>query len=168
MSPPDPGGPIRTAIYPLTDLHHVGIVVPDIEAAAADARRRYGLDVRVFEPGPYPCRIGGRDVAPVTRIALSVEGPPHLELLAEVPGSDIWKAVPGLHHIGFVVDDLARAAEAMATSGAPVVMGGIREGVYPAGATYHRDPLGHIVELLEHETARRLAARTAALGRADG
>ncbi|QFU92538.1 VOC family protein [Amycolatopsis sp. YIM 10] len=146
-----------TAEYPLTDLHHVGVVVPDLEAAVEDARERLGMEVRIFPAGVYPCRIEGRDVQPVTQIALSVEGPPHLELVAAVPGNDLWRVVPGLHHLGFVVDDVPGAARRMAETGAPLVMGGIRDGKFPVGATYHRDPLGHLVELLDAGTAARFS-----------
>mgnify|MGYP003788855183 CR=1 FL=1 len=148
--------------YPMTDLHHIGIVVPDLAEAAADAARRYGLDMRVLPPGPFSCRIDGCDVAPVTQVALSIEGPPYLELLAEVPGSSIWRPAPGVHHIGFMVEELAVAAAELAACGSPIVMGGVRDGTYPVGATYHRDPFGHIVELMEPATVRRLAARSAA------
>ncbi len=154
--------PLSTTSYPLTQLHHVGIVVPDLDAAAADAARRYGLDMRVLPPGPFPCRIDGVDVAPVTQVALSMEGPPFLELLAQVPGSSIWCPVPGVHHIGFRVEELAVASAEFAAAGSPIVMGGVRDGAYPVGATYHRDPLGHLVELMEPATVYRLAARSAA------
>ena len=144
------------------ELHHVGIVVPDLEEAVDGVRARYGVEVRLFPEGAYPCRIAGRDVAPVTRIGLSVGGPPHVELLREVPGSDIWRPVPGLHHLGYVVRDVPSAAARLEAAGAPIVMGGLRDGTYPSGATYHRDPLGHLVELLDEITAGRLAARLAA------
>ncbi|GLY65425.1 VOC family protein [Amycolatopsis taiwanensis] len=153
-----------TAEYPLTALHHVGIVVPDLQAAVADTRRRLGLDLRVFPAGVYRCRIHGRYAEPVTQVALSVEGPPHLELLAAVSGNDVWVPVPGVHHLGFVVDDLPAAARRLAQAGSPLVMGGLGEGRFPAGATYHRDPLGHLVELLDERTADRFARSLAEPG----
>ena len=152
------------ADYPLRALHHVGIVVPDLEAAVADARERLGFDVRIFPAGVYRCRIGGHYAEPVTQIAMSVEGPPHLELLAAVPGSEVWRPVPGVHHLGFVVDDVPAAAEQLANTGAPIIMGGVREGRFPVGATYHRDPLGHFVELLDSGTAARFAQSLARPG----
>ncbi len=145
--------------YPLSDLHHVGIVVADLEEGAAEVQRRYGMTIRLFPEQTYPCRIRGRDEAPRTRIGLSVEGPPHLELLREVPGFEPWTPVPGLHHLGYVVSDLAAAARQMEDTGSPMLMGGVRGTEFPVGTTYHNDPLGHIVELLDTATAESLAHR---------
>jgi methylmalonyl-CoA/ethylmalonyl-CoA epimerase len=143
------------------ELHHVGIVVADLEEAAAGLLARHGIEVRLFPESVYRCRIAGREEAPVTRIGLSVGPPPHVELLRAVPGSDIWRAGPGVHHLGYVVRDLPGEAARLAATGAPVVMAGLRDGAHPSGATYHRDPLGHLVELLDEVTAARLAARLA-------
>lgn len=146
-------------------LHHVGIVVPDPDEAVAGLRERYGIEVRMFEEREYPCRIADRDEAPVVRIGLSVGGPPHLEILRAVPGSPIWTPVPGLHHLGYVVAHVPAEAAELDTAGAPLVMAGRSGDRHPVGQTYHRDPIGHLVELLDHATAARLAERVA---RADG
>ncbi|MFE1953355.1 VOC family protein [Streptomyces sp. NPDC059524] len=145
--------------WSLADLHHVGVVVADIEKAAEDVQRIYGLSVTVFDETRFACRIGGVEHSGTQRIGLSAGGAPHLELLREVPGSEIWRAAPGIHHLGFVVDDLPAAARAAQEAGAPVWMAGVRDGISPAGATYHRDPLGQVFELLDRSLAARLADR---------
>jgi len=73
--------------------------------------------------------------------------------------------VPGLHHLGYVVADVPAEAAELDTAGAPLVMAGRSGDRHPVGQTYHRDPIGHLVELLDHATAARLAERVA---RADG
>lgn len=141
----------------LADLHHVGVVVPDIERAAADVERIYGLPVTVFDETRFTCRIRGVEHTVMQRIGLSAGPPPHLELLHEVAGSEIWTPTPGVHHLGFVVDDLATAARELELAGAPVWMSGVKKGISPAGATYHRDPLGQVFELLDSALAAKLA-----------
>lgn len=153
---------------PFATLHHVGIVVPDPDEAVEGLWSRYGIEIRLFAEQEYPCRIADRDESPVVRIGLSVAGPPHLEILREVPGSVIWTPVPGLHHLGYVVPDVPSEATRLEHRGAPIAMaGGTGDGA-PAGQTYHRDPLGHLVELLDAATARRLAARLDGAGRGAG
>ncbi|SDH30416.1 methylmalonyl-CoA/ethylmalonyl-CoA epimerase [Rhodococcus triatomae] len=71
----------------------------------------------------------------------------------------VWSE-EGIHHLGFVVDDLEFAARALEEAGSPIWMGGIRDGVYPFGVTYHRDPLGQVIELLDRRSAARLSARS--------
>ncbi|RKT87160.1 methylmalonyl-CoA/ethylmalonyl-CoA epimerase [Saccharopolyspora antimicrobica] len=144
--------------FSLADLHHVGVVVADIEQAAADVERIYGMPVAVFGETRFTCRIRGIEQTVVQRIGLTA-GPPHLELLREVRGSEIWTPVPGVHHLGFVVDDLASAAGELEQAGAPVWMAGVRRGICPVGATYHRDPLGQVFELLDRALADSMAER---------
>ncbi|GAA4487616.1 hypothetical protein GCM10023094_46340 [Rhodococcus olei] len=151
-------------LYDLAELHHVGIVVEDIEAAAEWVERLYGVTVAVFDETTYACRIEGVEHSTVQRIGLSVSGPPHIELLRAVPGSTVWTPKPGVHHLGFVVDDLAAASKELERRGAPLWMGGLRDGRAPAGTCYHRDPLGQTIELLDRATRdgleRRLHARS--------
>ena len=140
-------------------LHHIGIVVDDIEAAAEHFAHTYGLTVSLADESTYRCRIDGMENTTVQRLGMTVAGPPHVELLRAVPGSPVWQPVPGVHHIGFVVDDLARASEELARRGSPMWMGGVRGDGCPAGTAYHRDRFGLTVELLDSATEKRLAAR---------
>ncbi|MFI9411281.1 VOC family protein [Nocardia gamkensis] len=142
----------------MAELHHVGIVVGDIEAGAAALNRLYGLDVTVFDESEFTCRIDGVTQRTVQRMGLSA-GPPHVELLRTVPGSPIWQPTgTGIHHLGFVADDVAAVSAELERRGAPLWMAG-GDGSVPPGACYHRDPLGQIIEVLNRATAERLAAR---------
>lgn len=148
-------------VFDLARLHHVGIVADDIEEAVRSMANVYGITVTLFDESPYSCMVEGRPHDTVQRMGLS-NGPPHIELLRTVAGSPVWQPAPGVHHLGFVVADLAVASARLAAQGAPLWMAGTRGGCTPAGAVYHRDPLGLVIELLDATTARRLADRLAA------
>lgn len=150
----------------LTELHHVGVVVPDIERAAADVERIYGLPVTLFDDTRFTYQIGSIEHTTMQRIGLSAGLAPHLELVREVPGSEIWTPTQGTHHLGFVVDDLPRASRELELAGAPVWMSGVQQTVCPAGATYHRDPLGQVIELLDRSLAAKLIGQMARGGSA--
>ncbi|MBF6347508.1 VOC family protein [Nocardia flavorosea] len=146
--------------YDLAQLHHVGFVVDDLETSATALRKLYGLDIVLFPEAQYPCLIDGARYDTVQRMGLSA-GPPFVELIRTVPGSPVWQPRAGIHHLGFVVDDLVAASADLAGRGAPLWMTGGHEQVSSAGAVYHRDPLGQVIELLSRATAERLAARRA-------
>ncbi|MEV3964418.1 VOC family protein [Nocardia sp. NPDC050193] len=146
--------------YDLSELHHVGLVVDDLEESAAALRELYGVDVVLFAEARYPCLIDGVPYDTVQRMGLSA-GPPFVELIRTVPGSPVWQSRPGIHHLGFVVDDLVAASGQLSANGAPLWMSGGHAGVSPGGAVYHRDPLGQVIELLDRATAERLAIRRA-------
>ncbi|MFM1724488.1 MULTISPECIES: VOC family protein [Rhodococcus] len=140
-------------------LHHVGIVVPDSDAAVQHFEDLYGLPIRLLPESHYHCRIDGVAHSTVQRLGLSIEGPPHVELLREVPESTVWHSRSGVHHLGFVVDDLAAASAELERRGSPLWMGGLAGGQCPVGTAYHRDSLGLTIELLDAATAARLATR---------
>ncbi|MGW0002660.1 VOC family protein [Nocardia grenadensis] len=145
----------------LAELHHIGLVVDDLEESAARLRDLYGVDLALFPEAHYPCLIDGVPYDTVQRTGLSA-GPPFVELIRTVPDSPVWQPRPGIHHLGFVVGDLVAASAELAARGAPLWMSGGHHGVSPGGAVYHRDPLGQVIELLDRSTAQRLAARRAA------
>jgi hypothetical protein len=79
---------------------HVGILVKDIEAAAADFGSLLGVE---FEP------VQGRrvDSGETVRLCYSLQGPPYLELM-EMTGDGPWSPDQGegLHHIGLSDPDV--------------------------------------------------------------
>lgn len=140
-------------------LHHVGVVVDDLEAAAEHFAAVYGLTVRLADESEYRCRIDGVAHTTVQRLGLTAQGPPHVELLRTVPESSVWQPAQGVHHLGFVVDDLERASAELERRGSPLWMGGLRGDDCPRGTAYHRDRFGVTVELLDRRTEASLAAR---------
>lgn len=73
---------------------HVGILVKDLEAAAADFTALLGVE---FEPARSQQVATGE----TTRLCYTLPGPPYLELM-EMTGDGIWSPAlgEGLHHIG--------------------------------------------------------------------
>jgi methylmalonyl-CoA/ethylmalonyl-CoA epimerase len=96
----------------LGPLHHVGMVVPDCEAAVARYGRELGLGSLHRFDGRYPARVGGTDVVIDVTGAFVRLGTTLLELLE--PRDDrsphaVWLAAHpggGLHHLAYVVDSL--------------------------------------------------------------
>lgn len=140
-------------------LHHLGIVVDDPDSAACRAEEVFGIPITLLDESTYTCRVDGVEQSTVQRLGISVEGPPHLELLRTVPGSDVWHRSHGVHHLGFVVDDLAEASRELERRGAPLWVGGLRDGSCPSGTAYHHGPFGITIELLDTTTRNALAAR---------
>jgi len=101
------------------ELFHIGIRVPDHDAAMHELGTSHGVEwtsvrespFRVWEPGSgyaeYPLRL-----------CFSREGPCRLELLEGVPGSH-WdgRVVPGPHHLGVWVDDVGAEVERLLARG---------------------------------------------------
>ena len=73
---------------------HVGILVKDIEMAAADFGVLLGAE---FEP-VHSQQVGTGETV---RLCYSLQGPPYLELM-EMTGTSVWSPDQGegLHHIG--------------------------------------------------------------------
>lgn len=138
------------------DQFHIGIRVPDIDAAMDELGAR--LNVTWAE---------SRDVVeqslwtPDTglqhhhlRFTYSAEGPQHLELL-QGPAGSFWDGndAPGAHHIGIWVDDVAAETSALVDAGW-TLLGAQRDpgdgegyGVF----SYIQPPTGLIVELVDRK-----------------
>jgi methylmalonyl-CoA/ethylmalonyl-CoA epimerase len=145
-------------VYGLGEPHHFGFVVDDLDTAVSDMHDVHGVVVTVFPESHYPCDIDGARHNTVQRIGLST-GPPHVELIRAVPGTEVWRPTAGIHHIGFVVHDVPAVSAELAARGAPVWMKGALNDSSPENAVYHRDSLGLVIELLHTSAAERMAAR---------
>ena len=107
-------------------LFHVGVRVPDLEAAMAELAADLGLtwaqvverDQALWtkERGQHTVRL---------RFTYSCEGPQHVELLQGETGS-MWDGAdaPGVHHQGVWVDDVAAEVERRVDSGVDARGGG--------------------------------------------
>jgi len=118
---------------------HVGVVVPDLEAAIAETERALGF---VFNP-PHESRYG----ADTIRVTYAQQGPPYYELIQGGPGSQ-WDTSggPRLDHIGYFSHDLDADVASLEAAGMPVDIDG-RE--YGGVFTYHRaSATGMRVELV--------------------
>ena len=100
----------------LIDIDHVGIAVPDLEAAVEDYRRLLGLEPSHRE------RVDDQGVEEV----LFAVGSSHVQLLGALgPDTPVGRSLasrgPGLHHIAYRVDDLATALAHLRAEGAQLV-----------------------------------------------
>jgi len=129
------------------DLYHVGLVVPDIEAATTRFTAIAGYQwTNAVEYTLAVTTPAGEQEVPF-RFVYSVQAP-HLELIQEAPGT-IWTAQPdsATHHLGYWVDDLPSAA-------AGLEMAGYRQEARPSGDTlsmfaYYIDAAGSRIELVD-------------------
>lgn len=133
----------------VSELHHVAIVVADLEAELTLYRERFGLQAS-----------GVRDVADQrVRIAFLPVGGTLLELLQP---TDTESAVARflaergrstLHHLCFAVDDLAGVLEQLAASGVELVDRVPRRGAEGDVAFLHpRATDGVLIELIDRAT----------------
>jgi Glyoxalase/Bleomycin resistance protein/Dioxygenase superfamily len=135
----------------LPPLYHVGIVVPDLDAARTQLSQQLGVGWGpVFHLDTADYRDGeGEDLGLPTTICYSVDEP-RLELIQEVPGS-VWvcNEHSNLHHIGFWSDDLATDSAELAGSGCPLQLCGRAGEQAPVSFAYHRNNLGIRIEIVD-------------------
>jgi catechol 2,3-dioxygenase-like lactoylglutathione lyase family enzyme len=137
-------------------LYHVGIVVPDVEAAQAHLADLLGItwgpvlevdafDVRAFDEGGGD----GNDLVFPNTLCYSTE-PPYLELVLEVPGS-VWECNEhsNLHHIGVWTDTLPADSARYTDLRCPLQLCGRDADGSLQQFAYHRDPLGVRIELVD-------------------
>jgi catechol 2,3-dioxygenase-like lactoylglutathione lyase family enzyme len=121
-------------------LRHIAITVPDPEKAAAFYERSLGLK-----------RVGGTDWAGARGVYLS-DGVINLALLQyktdEFAGERGTQFV-GLHHFGFVVEDIDRARESVEQAGAKHWMGEPADGTGFYEVKYF-DPNGVVFDITEN------------------
>jgi hypothetical protein len=102
-----------------TRAYHIGVRVPDIEAAMAEMGSDLGLtwcslqerEQHVWTPST------GAITVPL-KFTYSAEGPQHVELLQGAPGT-VWDGSqqPGIHHSGVWVDDVGAETTAAIAKG---------------------------------------------------
>ena len=136
------------------EVFHVGIRVADLEVAQQELTSSMGVHWTSPAHIPMKAWVPGQgyrkwDLA----ISFSVEGPVHIELLHGSPGSywDTCIGGAGLHNIGVLVDDVARANEELVRQGRIVELAGRAPEEGYGSFTYTRSPAG---VLLEPETTR--------------
>jgi catechol 2,3-dioxygenase-like lactoylglutathione lyase family enzyme len=137
-------------------LYHVGIVVPDIEAAKAHLGELLGitwgpvLHVDAFDVRAFDGEGGdGNDLVVPNTLCYSTEAP-HVELVLEVPGT-VWECNEhsNLHHIGVWTDALPDDSATYSELRCPLQLCGRDADGALQQFAYHRDPLGVRIELVD-------------------
>ncbi|MGH2530163.1 MAG: methylmalonyl-CoA epimerase [Actinomycetota bacterium] len=100
----------------LTDIDHVGIAVDDLDAAIDHYRRTFGVDPAHREV------VVSQGVEEV----LFLVGTSYIQLVGalgpETPvGRFLAKRGPGLHHVGYRVDDVAATLDKLKAEGVPLI-----------------------------------------------
>ena len=136
----------------LTEYFHVGIVVPDLEAAQARLTELLGV-----EWGPVMVNdIDIRDADGVERVVPNKicysTASPYLELIEEVPGTPwVCNEHSNLHHIGVFSGQLIHHSDRFHAAQCPLELtDGTGDGP-PVMWAYHRDPLGVRIEIVNDE-----------------
>lgn len=130
---------------------HTGIVVADIDLAMAELSRSLGVTWKGGWPAVHHLHYFGADHDVELRIAFSIQGPPHLELI-EAKDDTLWPhGSYGTHHLCYWSDDAAGDATALEAEGYERLSG------IPGGTGgYFRSSCGVTVELLTAEYHQRL------------
>ena len=131
----------------ITDCYHVGLVVPDLDAAAASLTAVSGYSWTKPVEATLSVTTTDGDVEVPFKFVYSIEAP-HLEVIQEVPGT-IWSApaTGAAHHLGYWVDDLGSAARGLEAAG-------YRLEARPSGDelssfAYYLHPTGIRIELVD-------------------
>ena len=131
------------------DIYHVGIIVPDMEAAMEELGRRFGVGWR--DPSTATVRVrdegGDRILAP--RVTFCDQSTPiALELIEAIPGT-VWDVGESsqLHHFGLYVESVQAAIDELGP-GTTVEMAGLDRDGMLAGFCYVNDGLGVRMELV--------------------
>jgi len=134
----------------ISELYHVGIVVPDLEAACARFTTLLGAKWGPIVAREVELQDGdGVDHVELHKVCYSKE-PPYIELMQELPGSTwVCNEFSNIHHIGFWSDDLAADSLSLIGAGCPLEMAGRNGGAAPAAHVNHFDPLGIRIEYVD-------------------
>ena len=142
------------------DLFHVGVLVPDLEAAMAELGRSHGLRWATVQDRPM--RIWMPDRGVVTyQLALtySCDGPVHVELMQGEVGSPWHTAThTGLHHFGVWADDVGAVTERLLNEGWTVELAAGTPDERYGRFTYLRSPSGVLVEPVSSSAKARFQA----------
>ncbi|MEU6372562.1 VOC family protein [Streptomyces sp. NPDC046909] len=130
------------------DQFHIGIVVDDLAAAAAELSAVFGYEWCAEMGAAAQVTLPSGDAVLDLRNLYSTTTP-RLELVRSIPGT-LWEPGPGVHHLGYWSDDVAADSAELARYGYETEAIGKR----PDGAPYwafHRSGTGPRVELVSRE-----------------
>ncbi|MCY4622790.1 MAG: VOC family protein [bacterium] len=133
----------------LSQMHHIGIVVSDLDGAMDELGSQLALTWAPVRHGERTVRHLGRLVTADLRLTYSIEGPPHLELIGEAPGTPWEPTGGGIHHAGFWVQDLRGTGRLLTRAGMMLEATYDTEDGGLLGFAYFTDANGFRVEILD-------------------
>ena len=149
----------------LPPLAHVGIVVADLERAAADYERRWGATIeQVRDPALDDARLHGEEISTSAHYAFINTGASQVELIqplgAPSPYTEFLEANggDGVHHLAYIVDGIDPFLEHLRQVGETVDVPFTASFAFPglgAGRFIYIDGLMHgpVIELIEMAAA---------------
>jgi methylmalonyl-CoA/ethylmalonyl-CoA epimerase len=151
------GSSLGVAACSLPALHHVGMVVADMDATAADFGRRWGVGLsRVFDGRFTGALFRGERVEFEARYGFISTGASQIELIQPVSGPSPYteylrdKGCDGVHHLAYFVEAIDDFLEQLVNAGVnatPVLDAQLTSGgrfVYLEGTAH-----GPLIELIE-------------------
>ena len=130
------------------DLFHTAIIVPDVDASAAELTRIAGLTWSPKIDVEVPLWTPGEGVQMRRMVAVYSVEAPHMELVTALQGT-LWDLTPrAIHHFGYWSDDLVAESAALEAQGLPRVAGAMN-GDQLYGFAYHETRDGLLVELVD-------------------
>ena len=113
-------------------VDQIGVIVPNLEAAMDAYLATLGVPFAVFEVDQSTSAFSGSSPRFQIRIAIALAGALTIELIQPVSGVTLYSKHlethgPGIHHLGFHVDNLAKAKKSLTARGyRPILEGKIR------------------------------------------
>src|SRR5262245_22633487 len=120
--------------------NHVAYVVPDLGEAMKRLTASAGLQWASPLTLPVLLRSRTGEIRTEVNLTYSVQGPPHIELIAEQPGTIWGSEYPGFHHMGYWSGRFADDLEALIGAGFEFDAGGVDDHGALTGFAYLREP----------------------------
>jgi methylmalonyl-CoA/ethylmalonyl-CoA epimerase len=135
------------------DAHHVGVIVPDLEAAMHAYASNFDITFSVFEVDETSSTLTNASRSFNLRIAFGQVSLTAVELIQPVSGQTIHAEFlrqngPGVHHLGFYVEDLEAAKNRLERRGYSLLAAGEIKNL-GAFAYYRATDLHCVVEPLQ-------------------
>jgi hypothetical protein len=132
----------------IAPFFHVGIVVPEFAEARREFSSTLGLTWRPEARVSMRVRANGREAVDHDfAIVYSIEGPPHVELMA--PWDSPWDLRGGIHHLGMYTEDLAGDLAALAQQNYRELASGVGANGELESFAFMESPTGIILELID-------------------
>jgi hypothetical protein len=142
---------MRDGLLGSGDLFHLGVVVPDLDAAAQELGVLLNLTwTDVVETPVRQQRPHGLEEY-VMRVVYSTGVAPHLEVIEAIPDS-LFALDPArnrLHHFGIWIDDLEAESARLHALGMPRISTLLRDDGGPPLIAFHARPDGERLELCD-------------------
>lgn len=145
---------MRSLLPGVQNYFHVGYVVSDLSEAMERLTASAGLSWAAARTLPTTLRTPAGEISATVQLTYSVQGPPHLELIQELPGTVWGSEHRGYHHMGYWSARLADDIDSLTRSGFELEAAAMDDNGAPARFAYLREPYtGLRIEL--RDEARR-------------